>query len=141
MAINKLAGKTVAGAFFGGVSKEERTNLIEKARKYKIKCLVGQAKLLSTGINIPRASAIYDVTLSSNKENCEQRVARILTPYEDKPQPLLRIFMDNTGVRRGCLRTEYWQCIKPKFNPIWKGSDQELFLNYLSNKDAEMAKW
>ncbi|QDH83416.1 ATP-dependent DNA helicase [Achromobacter phage Motura] len=141
MAINKIAGKKVAEEFHGSVKKEKRTELIEAARKYKVKCLVGQAKLLSTGINIPRASCIYDVTFSSNKENCEQRVARILTPYDGKPTPLLRIFMDNTGVRRGCLRTEFWQCIKPKFNPIWKGDDQELFINYLSNKDKDMEKW
>ena len=142
MAINRLAGEDIAEAFYGGVKKEKRSTVIEKARKYKVKVIVGQSKLISTGINIPRASAIYDVSYSSNIPNCIQRVSRILTPWEDKPPPLLRIFLDDTNVRKACLRNEWWQCMKPKFKPIISEKDNIVLSDYLSNKERqEVFEW
>lgn len=132
--INKMADRKVAEAFFGSVKGDTREDLIQAARKYKVKILVGNAKLVSTGINIPRASAIYDVALSSNVENCEQRVSRVLTPYDGKPPPLLRIFIDEMSARRACLRNEWWQCIWPKFKPKISDVDLTTLKNYLSGK-------
>lgn len=136
MTINRLRGKDIAEAFVGqGMTKNQRKDAVLNARKYKVKVLVGNSKLLSTGINIPRASAIYEVTPSSNKENAEQRVARILTPYEDKPPPLLRLFLDDMGVRRSCYRVEWWGTIWPKFRPKISAADNETWKNYLAGKD------
>ena len=137
MAINKIAGKDIAYGFHGGVKKGDRDSVIQKARKYKVKVLVGQAKLISTGINIPRASAIYECSPSSNIPNCTQRVSRILTPYDDKPPPLLRLFLDDMNVRRACLRTEWWQCMKPVFKAIISEKDRIILQDYLSNKERE----
>jgi superfamily II DNA or RNA helicase len=133
-AINRMAGKTIAQAFTGQLKKKERDLCIQNARQYKIKVLVGTTKLLSVGTNIPRASALYDVTMSSNMENCEQRNSRILTPWKDKPQPLLRIFLDDTNVRRNCLASEYYQCIKPMFKPIISQVDEIALKEYLKKK-------
>lgn len=133
-AINKIAGKTIAQAFTGLLKKKDRDLFLQQARQYKIKVLVGTTKLLSTGTNIPRASCLYDVTMSSNMENCEQRTSRILTPWKDKPQPLLRIFLDDTNVRRNCLASEYYQCIKPIFKPIISEVDEIALKEYLKKK-------
>lgn len=138
--INKLAGKKLAHPFYGNVKGEERENLIQAARSYKVKILVGGAKLVSTGVNIPRASAIYDVAMSSNLENCEQRVSRVLTPYEDKPPPMLRIFLDDTNARRACLRNEWWGCIWKVFKPTISNPDLVTLKAYLSGKSASKAK-
>src|SRR5690606_6617704 len=100
MAINRIAGKQIAAEFHGGVSKDTRIATIQKCRDYKIRVLVGFIKMISTGINIPRASCLYEVTLSSNIPNAEQRFKRILTPYDDKPPPMVRYFLDNMKVRR-----------------------------------------
>lgn len=132
--INRLAGETIAKEFTGSLRKKDRDQTLQEARQYKIKVLVGTTKLLSTGTNIPRASCLYDVTMSSNAENCEQRNSRILTPFEGKPQPLLRIFLDDTNVRRNCLAFEYWQVIKPKFNPIISSTDEIALKEYLKKK-------
>lgn len=137
MAINRLAGREVAFPFHGGVKKAFRDRYIERARQYKIRILVGNIKLLSTGTNIPRASAIYEVTMSSNKENCEQRISRVLTPWDDKPVPIVRIFLDDSNVRRNCLRNEWFQVIKPKFRPIVSDRDEEVLRGYFSNKKAD----
>lgn len=121
MAINKLHPHPdkIADAFVGeGLSKKQRDEIIENARRYKLKVIVGNISLLSTGINIPRASCLYErVTLTSNIPNCEQRISRILTPFAKKPQPLIRLFLDETDISKSCLRNEWWQCIVPKFKP------------------------
>lgn len=128
--INKLAGRTVAYPFFGGIKKADRDLTIQRAREYKRKILVGNTKLLSTGINIPRASMLYDVSMSSNMENCEQRVSRVLTPFEGKPQPILKIFLDEMGVRKSCLRNEWFNCVRPKFKPLISDIDKTVLDAY-----------
>lgn len=122
-AINIMAGKTIAYPFFGGLKKDDRDKYLQAARRYKIKILVGNIKLLSTGTNIPRASAIYEVTPSSNLENVEQRISRVLTPYEDKPTPIVRLFLDNMNIRKRCMSHEWFRCVLPKFRPIISDRD------------------
>jgi superfamily II DNA or RNA helicase len=131
-AINIMAGKTIAYPFYGGLQgkmmykgemTKKRDVYLQAARKYKIKVLVGNIKLLSTGTNIPRASAIYEVTPSSNLENVEQRISRVLTPYEGKPQPIARLFLDNMNIRKRCMSHEWFRCIVPKFRPIISDRD------------------
>lgn len=139
--INDLAGEKIAYPFWGGLtgknSKGEKLRdvYLQAARKYKIKVLVGNAKLLSTGTNIPRASALYEIILSSNAENAEQRFSRVLTPWEDKPAPIIRYFLDNINVRRRCLASEWYQVMLKTFNPIISDVDNLLMKNYLSGKD------
>jgi superfamily II DNA or RNA helicase len=139
-AINIMAGRTVAYPFFGGLKKAERDKYIQAARTYKIKILVGNIKLLSTGTNIPRASALYEVTMSSNKENAEQRFSRILTPWDDKPTPIVRFFLDDMNVRKNCLRNEWFQVMKPKFKPVIQPKDEEALRGYFSNRGRDMSR-
>lgn len=137
LAINKMAGKRMAHPFWGGLKKDKRKQLIQDARTYKARILVGNSKLVSVGTNIPRASMIYEVAMSSNIENCEQRIARVLTPYEDKPPPGVRIFLDDFNVRRNCLSNEWFRCIKPKFKPIISEVDEKILKSYLAQKKPE----
>lgn len=133
--INKKVGKQdYARAFYGSVKKADKDDIITSARQYKLKIIVGNIKLLSTGINIPRASALYEVSLSSNLPNCEQRISRILTPWDDKPPPILRIFLDDYQVRKACLSNEWWQCIWPTFRPIISKADYQTLKTYLSRR-------
>jgi superfamily II DNA or RNA helicase len=142
LAINKLAGKRMAHPFWGGLKKDKRKQLIQDARNYKARILVGNSKLVSVGTNIPRASMIYEVAMSSNVENCEQRISRVLTPWDDKPPPGVRIFLDEYEVRRSCLRNEWFRCIKPKFKPIISDVDNKVMNAYLSSKKQdEHAGW
>lgn len=137
LAINRLAGKRMAHPFYGGLKKDVRKQTVEDARTYKKRILVGNTKLLSTGTNIPRASAIYEVTMGNNKENCEQRIARILTPYDDKPPPLVRIFLDDMNVRKRCLSAEWWGVISPKFKPKISDKDLTTLKAYLNTSKAK----
>lgn len=128
--INDMYGEQIAYPFYGGLPKNIRDDTIQKARDYKIKIIVGNMRLLGTGINIPRASAIYQSTLSSNIPQCEQRVSRILTPCDNKPDPILRIFLDSTSVSKACLRNEWFNCIRPTFKPIISDIDNNALQGY-----------
>ena len=132
--INKKAGKQVAYPFYGALKKEVRDDTIQKAREYKIKIIVGNMRLLGTGINIPRCSCIYNSTLSSNIPQSQQRFSRILTPCEGKPAPMIRLFLDDIQVARSCLNNEYWNSIK-KFDPIIDSKTEAILTGYLKERD------
>lgn len=139
--INELAGKTLAYAFTGSLKKADRDLYIQKARKYKIKCLVGTQKILSVGINIPRASCLYEVVLSSNLPNAQQRFARVLTPMEGKPTPIIRYFLDDFGVRKNCMRNEYYRVLVPIFKPNISEKNKELLEFYFKSKETNGGKF
>lgn len=132
--INIAAGKKVCYPFTGKEDKATRDLTIQRARNYKIKCLVGTMKIISVGINIPRASMLYEQALSSNLPNAEQRFARVLTPMEDKPPPAIRFFLDDFKIRKNCLRNEYFNCLVPKYKPIVSDRDRKLFSDYLKQE-------
>jgi len=132
-AINQMYGKKIARAFYGGISKDARIKLVQDARNYRVKVVVGNTRLLSTGINIPRASMLYQVTPSANLPRAEQRFARILTPYDGKPDPVIKYFLDDVDVVRGCMRKEHWQCLVPQFRPKMTGHVKETLDAYFKN--------
>ncbi len=139
--INELAGRTLAYAFTGSLKKADRDSYIQRARDYKIKILVGTQKILSVGINIPRASCLYEVVLSSNMPNAQQRMARVLTPMPDKPESLIRYFLDDFPVRKSCMRAEYYQVMEPIFKPLISPRDKEMLLEYFRSKSATHDKF
>ncbi len=138
--INKLAGKTLAYEF-SGAKKAEREELVQRARDYKVKVLVGTQKVISVGVNIPRASALYETVLSSNMPNAQQRMARVLTPMEGKPPPIVRYFLDDFTIRKNCMRAEYFGVMKPIFKPIISERDNAMLMEYFKNTKSMERKF
>jgi len=136
-AINELAGRRLAWPYHGQVPKKILDETLEKASFYKRKILVGTAKKLSVGLNIPRASMLYEVTMSSNKENAEQRMRRVCTPHEGKPRPCIRLFLDDHNVRRNCLRNEFFNVLKPIIKPIISEKTQTMLDAYFRAKTGQ----
>ena len=134
--INKMAGKEVAKAFYGSVKKEERDKIIQEARERKLKIIVGNIKLLSTGINIASLSCLYDCSCTHNFPVARQRYSRVLTPCENKNTPLIRIFLDDMDVRRNCLRGEFWQVLIKEFHASMSEKDMLAIKSYLNNKSS-----
>lgn len=139
--INKTAGEQLAYAFTGNLAKHTRRNLVTDAQMGRIPILVGTLQLLSVGLNVPPASALYEVALSSNIENSRQRISRILTPHDGKKPPIVRAFMDDYKVRRSCLRVEWYgdgrlPGIKKHFNPAINPKDELIWNAYISGKDS-----
>lgn len=133
-AINMLAGQTIAAEFHGGTKKDVRKDIIDKARNRKIKVLVGNSRLLSTGINIPTASMLYQVSPSSNIPKADQRFSRILTPCEGKPQPTIKYWLDDIDLIRSCMRNEHFGCVVPRFKPMIDPRTRARLDDYFRNK-------
>jgi superfamily II DNA or RNA helicase len=136
-AINQMVGKDVAASFYGGLKKDMRKTVIDRARNYKVKILVGNIRLLSTGINIPRASMFYQCTPASNIPRAEQKFARVLTPFDGKPEPGIKYFLDDVQVVKSCMRKEHWQCLVPRFRPRMTGEVRDVITTYLNGKKKQ----
>ncbi len=131
--INKKAGEVVAVEFTGSTAKK-RPQLVQDARDYKVKVVVGTLKILSVGINIPRASMLYEVTMSSNLPNAKQRMMRVLTAHEGKPQPTIKFFLDDSDVRKNCMRNEYFGVLTKMLKPLIDEKTKEIMKTYFSKK-------
>ncbi len=119
--INDLAGDEVAKGFVGGGgkrNKEQREKIIEEAREGKVRVVVGIRSIIQLGINIPRWSCLYYIVPMSNEPNWKQESSRILTPMENKRQPLIRMFVDpEIGLSLGCFVSTYKSSMKFKHAP------------------------
>lgn len=131
--------KAIAARFVGGMPKKERSQVIQDARNYKIKVLVGNIKLLSTGLNIPRASMLIEYTLSSNRPNAIQRVARVLTPMDGKPTPVVVFVLDDSKIMRTTRKSEWWGAINPEFKPRLLPDVQKDLFNWFKGGDSHDA--
>jgi superfamily II DNA or RNA helicase len=119
--------------FFGGLKKDRRAATVAKARNYECRVLVGNINLLSTGLNIPRASCIFQgLQATSNVPKCDQRMSRILTPMPGKPNPVIVQISDDSDLMRRCLQNEWFNCIKPRFNPIVLPEDEAALMRYFA---------
>ena len=106
-----------AAAFTGKLKKVDRDQLINDARSYKVKCVVGIRKIVQVGLNIPRWSCLYEVEPISNPPKAEQETARIRTDVPGKPKPLIKIFTEDFSQSKGCFRTLWFQTVlKNKFD-------------------------
>ena len=105
--INWQMGKNVAAAAVGGSGKGDklkRDEIFEKAKSGEIKCVVGIRKIVSTGINVAKWSALYWIDPLANPPNWIQEYSRILTPLPNK-KPIIRFFLDDSGQTIGCLKS------------------------------------
>jgi hypothetical protein len=133
-AINKKIGSEVAVAFVSqGLTKKRRAEILEGARSYKIKCIVGIRGLVQTGVNVPRWDTLYEVMPISNTPKAKQETSRIRTVEDGKQPPLIKQFLEHFGPSTGCFRTMYWQTyVKEGF--LIGPADREKASNYLGGK-------
>lgn len=119
--INAAVGYEVAAPFVGGGSKKNkdyRDKIKEQASKRKIRVVVGIRKLLQRGINIKPWSALYYVMPINNPPNWKQESSRILTPDDNKRQPIIRFFVDD-GINMAltCFSNTWNQSLSFKHKP------------------------
>ena len=113
--INALLPDTKpAELFYSQIPKVNRKKIIEGARNGKVKAVVGIRSMLQRGINVPRWDTLYVVMPISNPPNFKQETARIRTPMEGKKEPMVKFFLDDFDVSKGCFRTCWWQTVIPE---------------------------
>ena len=79
------------GALHG---QSDRDRILAQARRGTIKVTIASRKLAKFGLDVPMWSAYYNVCPMAFEENYYQECSRIRTPYEGKPQPIIRYFLD-----------------------------------------------
>jgi superfamily II DNA or RNA helicase len=133
-AINLAYGKNISVSFTSqGLTKTRRAEILDGARSYKIKCVVGIRSLVQTGINVPRWSCLIEAMPISNVPKFTQETSRIRTTMKDKPEPVILHIIERFGPSSGCLRTCYWQTyVKDGFKMSDKTRKQ--ILGYIPNK-------
>ena len=131
--INQNSDEPIARPFHGGLRKDVRKKTIDDARKYRYKIMVANIALISTGVNIPRASCLIDgVTPTSNLPKAKQRFSRVLTPHEGKPEPVI-IYLLDYGTVKGMRRNEYYNCLLPDFKPTMTDAARTAFKTYFKD--------
>lgn len=90
---------------WGGVKDKEA--LLNKARNFKSRVVIAISKFIKDGIDVGPWNLIYVLFAGSNVENSLQMTARILTPYEGKPTPIIRLWLDPIDILRNCVRNTY----------------------------------
>ena len=131
--INHYFGEEVAKPFTGSLRPDQRNKLIEDARNYKVKCIIGVGKIVSTGLNIPRASMLVDHVPTNNRPGAIQRISRILTPYSGKPTPVYVRLLDDGKEARNCFRSEWWSAVYKEFKPTMSKATYAKLKGYLAN--------
>ena len=126
--------------FYGGLKKEMRQTVIQKARDFECRVVVGNISLLSTGVNIPRASCIFEVGATNNIPKCDQRLSRILTPMPGKPEPIIVVVLDESDMLRKCRRSEWWGCVHPRFKPTMDSGHRRDLMEYFADKGEGQRK-
>lgn len=133
-AINKEAGEKIAYPFHGQMSKADRKSTVERARTGEIKVVVGYKQLVSTGINVPAWTCIYEFIPSSNEGGAIQRLNRILTPVEGKKTPVIKYFLLNTPTAVSCFKFEFKQVVLKYLDPIISEATTATIKAYLNVK-------
>ncbi len=131
--INQEAEEDWARPFDGKLKKDLRKSTIEDARSFKFRILVANIALISTGVNIPRASCLIDgCTPSSNLPKAKQRLSRILTPMSGKPDPIIDYVLDGGKEIRSMRRNEFYNCLIREFNPTITREHFGMFKDYFN---------
>lgn len=76
-------------------STRKKTNWEEIRQDTSIQCIVGNTKIASEALNLPRLSDIFLTCPSSNLPQIKQRLGRIRRVLEGKPLPMVHDVCDN----------------------------------------------
>jgi superfamily II DNA or RNA helicase len=88
-------------------AKSDKKQVIADVNARRIRVLVSIAKFTREGTNIPSLSHFYQIFPQNNRVSTEQGTARILTPLDGKPDPVIRYFLDPISICISCFRNTY----------------------------------
>ena len=123
--------RNFVGVFHGRVNRDKTLENIDN-NMYKV--IITVRSMMKEGVNMKTPSMSYiqipisgssDLDVNGDKIGSPffyQLGTRICTPYLDKKQPVIKIFVDNMGPSIGCLRSLWFNEIMPKLkgkNPAY----------------------
>ena len=93
--------------------ESDKEKVIADVTAKRIRVLVAIQKFVKEGTNIPPLSHYYQIFPQNNRVSTEQGTARILTPLDGKPDPVIRYWMDPIGICISCFRNTYADSFVP----------------------------
>jgi superfamily II DNA or RNA helicase len=124
--------------------ESDTTSILKKARSGEIRVVVAIRSKVKDGIDVPRWSIQYLTVPMNNNEDFYQMTQRICTPMEGKPNPILKIFVDEIGLSRGCFRPTYLNGVvklKYKIDEENKKIATKLLSRKPFNEEDEVIQW
>jgi hypothetical protein len=115
----------LAEMLWGGLKDNQKEELLERARAYKIRVVITIVKFVKDGIDVPAWTHQYVLFPGSNTENAFQSTQRICTPFEGKPTPIIRLWNDPIDIMINCVKNTYVDSYMPlgyKFGSLTKES-------------------
>lgn len=98
----ELKKRNISSEAYWGKSDRER--ILDDARSGKIKVVIAMRQLVQQGIDVPMWDTYYCVIPIANEENYYQECSRIRTPYQNKPTPIIRYFLDSNSASFACFK-------------------------------------
>jgi superfamily II DNA or RNA helicase len=93
-----------------------RDKVLIDIKNNKIRVTVAIRKMVQEAIDVPAWTHMYLQFAMNNEAMFYQMTKRICTPYLDKPHPVLRFYVDDTDLSRGCFTATWWNgVIKNKY--------------------------
>lgn len=82
----------------------DRDEVLKRIRKgTRTRIIVAIRQLCKLGLDILPLTHIYMQFPMNNAADFYQMTQRVLTPYKDKPQPIVHMYVDDTDLSRGCF--------------------------------------
>jgi superfamily II DNA or RNA helicase len=119
---------------------------LTQVRERKSRVLIAIRKMVKEGLNVPAWTHMYLQFPMNNEEDFWQMTQRICTPYEGKPEAIIRTFVDSIGLSYGCFAATYGHAWKFKYNipPYTQSTAKRLISRSgkrVSNSDVSDLVW
>lgn len=128
--------------------KTNRKDVLAAAREgKKTRVIVGYRTMVEKGVDVPVWNIMYMQLLMANDTNFYQMSQRICTPQPGKPAPILRYYVDDLGLSKGCFGSTFRNSIlkyKYKMSDETRERAYELMSRKkagIEHEDKMMADW
>lgn len=135
-------GSEFAYTFYGGMLPTQKKEALAKVESGECRVLVSMRSMIKQGIDLRTPTILYSIIPeTANKEAGSpmflQLSNRPCTPHKDKKQPIVKMFIDNTGLATACFRSLYHNEIRPNLVP---GKDNNFTIRYkISDETKQIA--
>lgn len=86
------------------IKKEDREKCLNRCRSGETKVLIA-LRTMTLGLDIPRLTAFFNISPTSNAPNFYQELCRVRTPFPGKHHAYLVDFLDDHYILENCFKT------------------------------------
>lgn len=96
--------------YYGGINKQKRIEEFEQRGKV----LIAMWQMIKQGVTLKKPTSMHLVLPRADGHMFYQLTNRVCTPVEGKRKPIIRIYVDEVGISRGCFNLILFNEILPR---------------------------